>query len=50
MEPHTDRDQLAELAAEVKRIVEENRKFVQNLMNEDFEPDSDDATGSDEER
>jgi hypothetical protein len=39
MVEETVRDEIEELASEVRRIIEENRRLLERLMDDDFEPE-----------
>lgn len=34
-----ERDELVELASEIKRVIADNRKFLERVLEEDFEPE-----------
>lgn len=34
-----ERDDLAELEKEVKKLLDDNRKFLERVLDDDFEPD-----------
>lgn len=46
-----DKSSIEELTTEVRRVLEDNRKFLEHVMDDDFEPEDepDDETSPDEE-
>lgn len=43
-----DRNELDELSREIRKVIESNRKFLDHVMDEDFEPeDSEEAKDED---
>lgn len=38
-----DRDHLAEIGREVGRLLEENRRFLEKVMDEEFEPEEEEG-------
>jgi hypothetical protein len=44
------KDELEELTQEVRKVIEENRKFLARIMEDDFEPDpvAEQQSGADE--
>jgi IMP cyclohydrolase len=35
----TEKDELVELSREIKKIISENKKFLDRVMDDEFEPD-----------
>jgi len=47
MENDLEKNELEELAKEIRRTIADNRKFLDRVMDDDFEPDEEDI-GEDE--
>ena len=46
MEEREPESELAQLAQEVRKLVEENRTFLDRIMDDDFEPEDDAESGA----
>lgn len=48
MGDHEPESELTQLAREVRKLVEENRTFLDRIMDDDFEPEDDGESGGDQ--
>ncbi len=44
-----EKDDLVELSREISRVIEENRKFLDRVLDDDFEPEKEDGAELDKE-